>query len=78
VPTAIKFKFYRKRQLIEAGELTIVVDNITETAIQEELEKQRFKTLLVCEQEEITPDEWQYVPLIRNSPNGKPTPKQIA
>lgn len=58
-----KFKFTRKRQIVEAGELSIDITKIDEKEIAEKLANLNFSTFLVLDVEPAAPDEWSFTPM---------------
>lgn len=77
MPTTINFIAYRKRVLVEECQVTIEINEITEEAIQNKLQSRDFKTFLVTKQEQVSPDDYHYVPLSTSRLNAKPVPEIV-
>jgi hypothetical protein len=70
------FKFVRKRQIVEAGELTIDIESLDEKTIKDKLARLDFSTFIIKDVEPAAPDVWDFQPMVikNNNDNNRPKP----
>ena len=62
----------RLRKIVEIGELTIEVEELTEEAVREKLSKLDFKTFLVTDVEQQE-ENWKFAPSVESNSVGPRT-----